>query len=254
MKQEDLQIIQQNIFVLFKQFDRICKQNNFRYYLLGGTMLGAVRHKGFIPWDDDVDVGMPRKDYEELLKLCDKGLWAEQEISVFNAERDSRCSYDFTKLMRKYLLNGKEIEIFVDIFPLDGCPGSSEKSIRRYYKVFNILRTMKNTHYMKLEGKSAIKRVAVRVMRLIPRKTYIKWMKKYLERNSFDASISVGNFSGHWQEREIMSHDIYGTPTPIFFVDGEYLGIEKADAYLTRMYGDYMKLPSEEERLSHFID
>ncbi len=76
-------MIQQGCFEIFKEFDLFCRIHNLRYYLLGGTMLGAIRHKGFIPWDDDIDVGMPRKDYEKMLSLSE----AFEKISPMSRER-----------------------------------------------------------------------------------------------------------------------------------------------------------------------
>ena len=254
MKEEIVRQIQKNIFVLFKQYDALCRKHSLRYYFLGGTMLGAVRHKGFIPWDDDIDVGMPREDYDKLLQMYKDGSLTSSSFTVFNAEMSPKCSFDFTKMMQKQIINGKEYEIFVDIFPLDGCPYTSEESIRRYYRRFNLLRTFKNSHYMKLDGKNLIKRTAIRLMRVIPQSTYVRWMNRYLKRHSFDSSPSVGNFSGHWQEKEIMRKDVYGLPTAIWFEDDEYFGVAEPDVYLTKMYGNYMKMPSEEERLSHFSD
>ena len=83
MKQEMVRQIQEHIFVLFKQYDCMCRDNNLRYYFLGGTMLGAVRHKGFIPWDDDIDVGMPRDDYDRLLTLYKEAGYGQGEGRAF---------------------------------------------------------------------------------------------------------------------------------------------------------------------------
>ena len=154
--------------------------------------------------------------------------------------------------MQKCHIDGKDYEVFVDIFPLDGCPYSSARMIRLYYSAFDLLRTMENTHFMKLEGKNFFKRTVVKLLRSIPLSAYIRCMNRYLKRHSYDGSKSVGNFSGHWRDKEIMAREVYGKPTLIFFEDAEYFGVEKADAYLSRMYGNYMKMPSEEERLSHF--
>ncbi len=240
--------IQLGCYEIFKEFDRFCRNNNLRYYLLGGTMLGAIRHKGFIPWDDDMDVGMPREDYEKLLRV--RGHFEEKGIAVKNSNTEKNYSYDFTKMTRT--VDGADVELFLDIFPLDGCPYVSPKKIKGYYTRFDTLRMMKNSHFMTLENKNAVKKVLVCLLRLNSLKKYLKVMDKYLKRNGFDDSAAVGNFSGHWREKEIMPKHIYGTPTLVEFEGKMYYGVENPDAYLTAMYGDYMKIPPEKERLTHF--
>ena len=247
---DTVRMIQAHLFPVFRSFDRLCREQGLRYYLLGGTMLGAIRHRGFIPWDDDMDVGMPRPDYERLLKLLKTR--PREDLRAWNAENDPSCTYDFTKLMRTAQVDGNTLDLFLDVFPLDGCPTCSEAGIRRYYLGFDRLRIMKNARAMTLEGKGPVKRLAVRLLRLIPMRFWKRRMDRYLARAPFDTSPAVGNFSGHWREKEIMPREIYGTPTTVFFEDGEYFGVSDPHAYLSRMYGDYMKIPEEHQREYHF--
>ena len=90
------------------------------------------------------------------------------------------------------------------------------------------------------------------LLRKIPKNRYIQKMRDFLLKNSFETLKYVVNFSGHWVEKEIMKKEIYGTPTLVKFEDGYYYGVGQPDRYLKRMYGNYMKMPSEEERLPHF--
>lgn len=245
--------IQDEVFSIFKLFDAYCRANDLRYYLIGGSMLGAVRHGGFIPWDDDMDVGMPRSDYKKFA-LGMQSFLDEQNVRAFVQcpGVSKEYSFDFIKIMKKVSFNGKEIEIFLDVFPLDGCPYKDKKHIKRYYDKFDRLRFVKNSHYMTLQNKNIIKKAIVLLLRLCPLSVYRKLMDKYIEKNDLDTSVSVGNFSGHWREKEIMEKSVYGNPTLVRFEDGMYYGIENADAYLTAMYGNYMIPTPADEREMHF--
>lgn len=247
----EIRELQEEIFSIFKLFDAYCRENGLRYYLLGGSMLGAVRHNGFIPWDDDMDVGMPRSDYKKLMFNIQKFLDEHAgNMFVQCTEINRNFSHDYIKIMKKITFHGKELEVFLDVFPLDGCPYKDKKHIKKYYKKLDILRWMKNSHYMSLQNKNVIKKAIVILLRLCPLSVYRKIMSHYLERNDFDTSVSVGDFS--WVcEEAIMEKSIYGNPTLVQFEDGMYYGVQNADAYLTAMYGDYMTPTPVEQRETH---
>lgn len=251
MTQDEIRIVQLQVFEIFKAFDAYCKEHNLRYYMLGGSMLGAVRHKGFIPWDDDMDVGMPREDYEMLLKERADCL-STDEYTLLCGKWDERFTFDFAKIMKKIPVGEKQLDVFLDIFPLDGCPAEDPQKIKKYYQKFDFIRMMKNTHVMELKNKNFPKKIVVVIGRLIPVKTYRKMMDRFLKKNGFYESISGGNFSGHWEDREIMDRNIYGEPQLIEFEGGLYYGVEHPHEYLTQLYGDYMTMPPLEEQLSHF--
>lgn len=242
----EIREVQQALLPMLRRFDDFCRAQGLRYYLLGGSMLGAVRHGGFIPWDDDIDVGMPREDYRSFLSL-----WQSKEERLMSPGCEPGYSFDFAKLIRPVELDGKQAEIFLDIFPLDGCPDSSEDGIRRCYERFDRLRVLKNASLVPTEGKPLLRQLLIRAARLIPRTLMRKLMDRTLARHRFDESPAVGNFSGHWREKEIMAREIYGEPKPVRFEDGLFLGVAEPDRYLTRMYGDYMTPPPEAQRLTH---
>lgn len=241
-----IRFVQEKELETFRRFDALCREQGLRYYLLGGSMLGAIRHQGCIPWDDDIDVGMPRPDYERFLTFA-----GERFEKVFNFKNDHSCSYDFTKLYVPLNYEGRNLEAFVDVFPLDGCPSAEPGAIKRYYRRYALLRLMKNTHFMTLEGKRLPKRAIVRLCRLIPLTIWNRWMERYLVRHSFDSSPARGLFSGHWEEREIMPAELYGEPREYPFEGMLCLGVAEPDEYLTRLYGDYMQLPPEDQRKTH---
>lgn len=109
---------------LFKEFSKFCKKNNIKYFALGGTLLGAVRHKGFIPWDDDMDLGVPREDYEKLLLLCSKEK-VNFELHTFDNDENhyryfARLEDSSVKIKRNDKSVSEISSAWIDIFPLDG--------------------------------------------------------------------------------------------------------------------------------------
>lgn len=241
----EIREIQMGIFQIFKDFEQICRDNSLTYYLIGGSMLGAVRHKGFIPWDDDMDVGMPRDDYEKFLNIIlDK---TNSDLLIDNSIVDNLCARDFTKLRKRINFHKNSYNVFLDVFPLDGAP--SKDKIERYYKKIDTIRLIKNSHFMKTKGKTLVNKAVVFAMRLVPLKYYRRFLDRQLKKNNFYDSPAGGNFFGYPQE--VMPVEYYGNPTPIYFEDGYYFGVENPDRYLTQVYGDYMKLPSLAERSNH---
>jgi|AGTN01.3.fsa_nt_gi LPS biosynthesis protein len=131
-------------FELLKEFRDVCEKNNLRYYLTGGTLLGAVRHKGFIPWDDDIDVAMPRIDYLKFLKIYKREY---DKNNLFAYEINKNYKYMFAKLCDKdtslieFDFDCKEkLGVYLDIFPIDGL-GKNEKSLSKDKKSFLLAST-----------------------------------------------------------------------------------------------------------------
>lgn len=243
---------------MLKWFHSFCEENGLRYYALGGTMLGAARHKGFIPWDDDVDVGMPREDYNKLERLLEKH---QNERYVLETPNTTAKDY-FYPISKLYdthttLIENTKVKIkrgiYLDIFPLDGIGNSLEES-RKNYK--SIARTQ-NLLLLKVggirKGKSFYKNWAVIVFRVIPlnAKKYLKKLVEKCSRYSWNDCLWVGNLVGAWRFNEIMPKTYIGQPKKYAFEDTEIYGVENADAYLTSLYGDWRKLPPKEKRVSH---
>lgn len=140
LSSEEIKQIELNLLL---KLDEICKKYKLRYYLCGGTLLGAVRHKGFIPWDDDIDVLMPREDFEKLLRL-------EKAETRYGGKdcflKSGNSIYPFIKLINtntvlkeKYLSEEFTTGIWIDIFPLDGMP-DDEKLSQRNLRKLNFIR------------------------------------------------------------------------------------------------------------------
>lgn len=249
--------LQSKLLEMLSWFHGVCVENNLRYYLSSGTMLGAARHGGFIPWDDDVDVMMPRADIRKLGEI----LSGKEGKYVLEGPDSAEKDY-FYPLHKLYDTETTLIEntkkkikrgIYIDIFPLDGMGNTEEEAAEHLAKIrkrFNLL-LCKVTGFRK--GRSLYKNLAVALFRCIPlpAKRLLKRVVSLCAARGFDEVELSGNPVGAYGMREIMPRAVYGTPTPILFEGVEVYGVEQYDEYLTRLYKDWRKLPPKEKQVSH---
>lgn len=245
---------------MLEWFHVFCQEHNLRYYILGGTMLGAVRHGGFIPWDDDIDVGMPRADYLKLEKLLTDKTGRYVLETPNTGARD--YFYPFSKLYdtTTTLIENTRYKIkrgiYLDIFPIDGIGNTLEESKNNYEainKKFNFLLTRIGGVR---KGRVWYKNAAVIVSRMIP--NFVINNKKVLldlvnlcEKRDFDTCEWCGNLVGAWRFKEVMPKEIMGEPKLYKFENIEVYGSQDADGYLTHLYGDWRKLPPKEKQVTH---
>lgn len=242
-------------------FHVFCVENDLRYYILGGTMLGAARHKGFIPWDDDIDIGMPRKDYELLALLLTKASCERYVLETPHSNKED-FFYPLSKLYDTHttLTENTRWEttrgIYLDIFPLDGA-GSSEDEARAHFAPIKRKRRFLLSMTTGIrEGRSFYKNAAIMATRLIPdwminKKRLLSSLDQDCRSKDFDQCSWVGNMMGNWMEKELMPREYFGTPTKYRFENLTVYGAEKYDEYLTSLYGDWRQLPPEDKRKSH---
>lgn len=253
--------LQNKLLDILVWFDAVCQENKLNYYLVGGTMLGAMRHQGFIPWDDDIDVGMPREDYKKLASILSTkkdGKYVLETPETDAKEYYYPCSkiYDTTTTLIENTKAKIKRGIYIDVFPLDGIGDSQEEGKENYKKIHRL-------HYFLLsrvtgirKGRSFFKNAAVIMMKIIPEflinnKRILKMLTTACQQRSFEKSSFVGNLVGAWQAKEIMPKVVFGTPTKVLFENVEVFGVECPDEYLTYLYGDWRKLPPPEKQVSH---
>lgn len=243
---------------MMKWFHEFCVRNNLRYYVLGGTMLGAIRHEGFIPWDDDIDIGMPRNDYERLIELMNKETKGRYVLETPDTE-EKDFYYAFSKLYdtKTTLIENTKYQIkrgiYLDIFPLDGVGNSFEESKRfaeSVYKYDDLL-MLKIAGFRK--GRSFYKNIAVFLFRFLPvnSKKILKKLTNKCKEKNYDECTWIGNLLGAWRLKEVMPKEYLGVPTLYKFENIEVFGAEYANEYLTSLYGDWKKLPPFEKRVTH---
>ncbi len=248
--------IQQKLLPMLEWFHGFCAENGLRYYAIGGTLLGAVRHGGFIPWDDDIDLGLPRKHYEKFCELM-RGEKNGRYVAETIADGNKDFIYGFCKLydtsttvISKNRFKTKR-GLFIDVFPIDGIGDTLENGKKNYKKIEFKNRLIIAKRAKMSRGKPFYQNAAIFAAKFLPfgwRKAIVKVHRKCAARD-YDASEYVGNLFGHWHEREIVKREWMGEPTLKKFETVEIFCPERSDLYLTSIYGDYMTPPPENKRI-----
>lgn len=256
-KEEILIKIQEEELKLLKEFIKICSSNKIKYFSLGGSLLGAVRHKGFIPWDDDMDLGLPRKDFEKLTKEIDFDKYNKNYI-LENSEVNLGV-YQY-KLKSGVQISGKVYEVCLDIFPLDGVPNNNlkkyyfEKKILLYrmlYK-FSVIDQVVEKDRGILENLLVKTAKLLKLNRIISTSIIHQKLTELIKSYDYDSSKNVGNILGRYREKEIVDKEYFGKGILLPFEDTYINCPINYDSYLKCIYGNYMQLPPMENRISHF--
>ena len=244
---------------IMDSIDTFCRENNIQYYVLGGTLLGAVRHKGFIPWDDDIDIGMLRKDYDRFCReFHDKNHENYCVISVENNEGyylPAAKVIDQQTRLRENLNQAIDIGAYIDVFPLDYvCPNKVGKF--DYFEKDRIKTALHNLKKMSVsKNRSIWKNTLVLIGHILCRKSVhsiaLDEDKRARELSSDEKTEWIANYHGAWKVREIMSSALFDETADYEFCGRKFQGVKQYDAYLTNLYGDYMKLPPIEKRVTH---
>ena len=254
MAQYEIRPLQLKILDIMTAFDKICREHGLTYYIWAGTMLGAVRHGGFIPWDDDADIALPRKDYDILVSHAAE--WIPQPYELNCIEKSDAFTGTYAKfidgsttIVERYDFNSVG-GIYVDIFPIDetyNCRFLAKIRASRY-KILNKLAYFCNRNPYK-HGKGPSSWLPRTVQALTTNAKLQKRACRIMKSGSFPKSKYVCDYD--FGTRGIMPKDIIGKPTPIMFEGREFMGVEFPDRYLPHFYGDYMKLPDEKDRKQH---
>lgn len=254
---------QEMMLDMMKWFHRFCQEKGLTYYVIGGTMLGTIRHKGFIPWDDDIDVGVPREDYEKLLANKEAFFKNEKRYSLESfRDGNSDFEYPYAKI---YDTNTTLVEncraktkrgIYIDVFPLDGIGDNKEEAYKNYRHILKQINFLMTRICALRKSRSWVKNLAIVISQSIPQfivnnQKLIKRIDALCKSRSFNSSEYIGNLVGNWGIKEIMPKTYLGKPTLYEFEDTEVYGAENYDDYLTCVYGDWRKLPPIEKQKSH---
>ncbi|MCR1960612.1 LicD family protein [Thomasclavelia cocleata] len=255
---QDIQSLELNILKAFKNF---AQENNIIYYLCGGTLLGAIRHKGFIPWDDDIDICIPRNSYDKLIELVKEDRYIENTSYKFCLPLDDNYIYPYIKVVdTNTIVYEKDIKkeyclgVWIDIFPLDEFPKTSpeiKKVVKKHsnYKFFNKIYVSGNLSTPLKKIIAFFAKIFYSIVCFNKDNKY--WVTKILSLVKNYDSNYIGNLVWPNQYREIFDKSVYAETLEYQFGD-EFFPIPAGyDEYLTNMYGNYMELPKPSERVFH---
>lgn len=247
-----LRQIQLQELELLLMFRQMCEENHLTYYLTGGSLLGAVRHKGFIPWDDDIDVAMPRKDYDRFAQLCARSLGAEY------CYRNERTAFNYPHFFSKLAYaagSGKSERAYIDIFPLDVCPDKDAAAVA-FFKTLAIVTSaimdkVTDDFVCGYTKKYAI--VLWKILRRFPLR--LLYAMRHGIRKGFGllgSGKQVCNVGGLYSfPGEVHQKEWFSEFTELSF-EGHLFSVPADwDGLLRNMYGQYMVLPPESERFGH---
>ena len=251
---------------ILQRFIQLCQKNNLTYYIIGGSLIGAVRHGGFIPWDDDIDIAVPRKDYKQLIDILRK---EEDDILGLGYYKDDPDLYYYPIRIfhKKYKIKEPRVKNgyshpWIDILPLDGSP-NSKVGMYLFEQKMLFYRGLLGLHYvnhLRNKNRNALEKLiigfgkATNIGKLInPTKIKDK-IDAELERHPIDNSNVIGTCMGAYFFHEFVPKEMFGKGSTVVFEGMDVNAPEKVDAYLTHMYGDYMQLPPEEKRVAHDVE
>ncbi len=264
MRRVSLEEVKKIELEILKYVNRVCQENNIRYSLFAGTLLGAVRHNGFIPWDDDIDICLPIEDYKRLIGILKNENKYLLKYDLF----ETSYTYCHAKLVDPNTIvyesegpNNMDLGIWIDIFPVVGIPNqmSEKEYIKRCDSLNKTVYYSISTNY--LYDKKVIRKIAKAVFNF-PYALYSKirgtkyWKNKRLrlyEMQEFNQAINVGVVPTIYGEKTIWPREMFESYTSIKFEDEEFQVVSEWDSCLTKCYGNYMELPPMDKRVpGHF--
>ena len=246
---------------LIKMMDDLCSQLNLTYYIIGGTLLGAVRHDGFIPWDPDIDIAMPRKDYEAIRKHFKLNKSDRYFYQHYETEKNHLSPHALIRIKDSHVIF-KSFEsrykpqydgIYLDIFPLDNAPLSKKlqnKQVKKINRLRKIVYLKAGYIYPSNSSMTIFLKKCVSAL-LSPwsfaflNKKLDDTMRKYTGKSS-EYLVSMASHYSYW--KQLMPKSIYGTPKRINFEGLSLQSPAETHEYLTRIYKNYMELPPEDQR------
>lgn len=255
MRQVSIEEYKRIVLGILITIDKVCKENNLTYQLAFGTLLGCIRHKGFIPWDDDIDIIMPRKDYDKLQKIISNNDLGLNFISIDNCKETiypyGKICDTSTTMIEKNFKKVPGYGAFIDVFPLDYLPENDEEYKRYRKKARTMLKLITHSSRTGFEKSNSIKTNALRAAAYIASRmlstsklilSLEKMTKSYRETKYMGLPCSACEF-------RIETEKIYNTQEGLFEGYGFQIP-QDADYFLKLAFGDYMKLPPKEQRIN----
>lgn len=258
---ESLKQLQKIDIEILKDIVAIFEKHDIHYFLIAGSLLGAVRHQGFIPWDDDLDIGIPRPDYEKFIRHKDE--WLTGRYVAENYQSNDNYKYYITRIYNQRVrvreLRGNDSAVTfasLDIFPIDGTPNN--KFLRSlfinkiiFYRMLASLANYNNIDQHR--NRSFLEKSFIAIAGYLQTEKWLNKRKIYdhidklLKKQNYNSSEYVGSLMGAYRKKEIFKKRFIGGRATYTFADIQVYGPKDFDGYLTHMYLDYMKLPTLEQ-------
>lgn len=261
MKELSLQEIKQIEFALLRKFDVFCKENQIRYFLSNGTLLGAIKYNGFIPWDDDIDVLVPRMDYDRLLSLFKD----DERYKLFAFEKEPKYRFPFAKLCdlttkkeEENIDNGVSLGVDIDIFPLDSWACDLHRARREAVQIQKKMFYLGLTKLCQADSATPIKRAVKKTVMLFCKIIGSKHFIRSIIKDCVNTAQKDSHYCGckSWciyGEREIIPAEAFSDTTYVEFEGEMFPAPSGWDTYLTCLYGDYLPEPPKEKQKTHHV-
>ena len=266
MKKLTLDEIKKTELEILLSFDRVCRENGLKYSMCAGTLLGAVRHKGFIPWDDDIDVCMPRPDYEKLIRLNRGGKLFPRHLELCCFEEGTLDS-PYMKIMdrrtriREENYTQEDVKsLWIDVFPMDGLPDSMPATRLLYKEALFLCKLSVATVVHAGYGKTRLKRllkplVVTPVSRMIGRRRIGEWLTALAAKNPYESRKYCGMVTWAWDgPDQKVTRKAFEKTVDLPFEGHPIMAMSCWDRHLRGVFGDYMQLPPEEDRITHDLE
>lgn len=256
----DVQNVQLEIL---REFDRICREHSLDYHVFGGTLLGAVRHNGFIPWDDDIDVGMLRKDYTKFIEVAKEDMSSNYFLQTIETDKETQVV--FAKMRKNgTVYKEKHVQhldvhhgIFIDIFPLDNVKTNEYKGIRLKITAF-----LYKVHIVLHKGEMEINERYRTLKKLMDRmlgNSFSLWLKRCIDSNLAKIGDQSSEYVNHLTnginkrryDKFIYDKNLFSDIIELNFEDMKVKAPRNYDEYLKQIYGQYMEIPRKEDRVPH---
>ncbi len=265
---DELREIQLKELALLKEVKRICKKYRLRYFLCGGTLLGAVRHQGFIPWDDDIDIMMPREDYEQFIRMASEE-WQDniqvEDYYYTNSARPDCITHVVDKkttIIRTNCMKERRENLCIDIFPLDGMPKSAVGRIIyfyyfRFYHYLFLISCFSSMVNMDKPGRPLWEKAAIKFLsrinmeKWLNSKRLLKKQHSILMKYKYEDSKYIYSGFGTYGKKEILPKKYFHAVSFLRFEDDSYCVPSMYHEELTHYYGDYMVIPKKQKKRQH---
>lgn len=261
MNKETLRKVQLTQLEIAREVKRVCEENDITYWLDSGSMLGAVRHQGFIPWDDDLDLGMMRRDYEKFLLVAPKALDEKYELVDWKHVED--YPNHFCKIIKKgtvfveeKVIGSSKCGIWIDVFPYDHCPNDEKARMRQQQKLIvyrAMIRAKSHWNSWNIQGKFYLKKwlknAPFRLLSLFTTKAFLiqAYERCAMQYNDKPCGRLCTQSSAHYRGW-VMNKECFTEFVELPFENDTFSCPADYDLCLRSVYGDYWKLPPEDQR------